>query len=74
MLLIPLFISPSSRDWFMEVMLWATAVYILLSLKYMYKQSWVKTIIKSFLVMFYIVFVTVIFIGLIMVVNVALYK
>jgi hypothetical protein len=74
MLLIPLFISPAARDWFMKAMLWITAVYILLSLKYVYRQSWVKTIVKSFLAMGYILFVTVIFITLIMVINIALYK
>lgn len=74
MLLIPLFISPSARDWFIKAMLWITAVYILLSLKYVYRQSWVKTTIKSLLAMSYILFVTVIFIALIMVANIVLYK
>jgi hypothetical protein len=66
-LLIPLFIDASARRWTNDVIILATVLYLIFSLKYAYRQSWVKTILKSVLATIYIIFITVTFVALIMV-------
>ncbi len=70
LLLAAIFISPSVREWWPVAVVGTTVIYILISLRYLYKQSWLKTIIKSVLAMGYIFFITVMFISLLMIVNV----
>ena len=62
-LIVPLFITPAARNWYMFVILLSLAVYMLLSLRKIYKQSWIKTILKAFLAIGYIIWVTVLFLG-----------
>lgn len=69
-LLIPLFISASARSWFMSVILLSIVFYVLFSLRNIYRQSWLKTILKSVLAFFYIFFGTVFFLGIIMMINI----
>lgn len=69
-LLIPLWITPSARNWFIGVILLSLIVYVLLSLRNIYKQSWFKTIVKTVLAFVYMFFGTLIFLGLIMLINV----
>lgn len=69
-LLIPLFISASARSWFMNVILLSIVLYVLLSLRNLYKQSWLKTILKSLMAFFYIFFSTVFFLGIVMMINI----
>ena len=47
-LLVPLYVSSASRDWFGKVVVVIAVVYVALSLRYLYKQSWGKTILKTF--------------------------
>jgi len=54
LLLIPLFITPDARSWFMYVLFFSLGVYILLSLRRIYRQSWLKTFLKTVLAMGYI--------------------
>lgn len=63
LLLIPLFITPSARTWWGDVAAIATGIYILISLKRIYQQSWGKTILKSIIACLYIFFTTVFFIA-----------
>lgn len=70
LLLAAIFISPSVREWWPVAVVGTTMIYILISLRYLYKQSWFKTIIKSILAMGYMFFITVMFISLLMIVNV----
>jgi hypothetical protein len=60
LLLIPLYLLPSSRSWFAEVLIGVTALYIVLSLRYLYHQSWLKTIAKALLATMFMFFVTMI--------------
>jgi hypothetical protein len=70
LLLGAIFISPSIRTWWPLALVGVTVVYILISLRHLYRQSWIKTIIKSILAMGYMFFITVMFISLLMIVNV----
>jgi hypothetical protein len=58
LLLIPLFFLPSAREWFLKVTLILSILYIIISLRFLYQQSWLKTILKSFLALGYIAFIT----------------
>lgn len=58
LLLIPLFISAESRDWFSYPLIFVVTVYIVISLRFLYRQSWVKTIIKSIIAMGMMIIVT----------------
>lgn len=69
-LLIPLFITPSARSWFMSVILLSIVFYVLFSLRNIYRQSWLKTILKTVLAFFYIFFSTIFFLGIIMMINI----
>lgn len=69
-LIIPLWITPSARDWFMSVVLVSMIVYILFSLRRIYKQSWFKTIVKTMLAFFYIFISTILFLSLVILINV----
>lgn len=69
-LLIPLWITPTARDWFMGVILFSMIVYILLSLRRIYKQSWFKTLLKTGFAFLYIFFGTIFFLGFIMLANI----
>jgi Protein of unknown function (DUF3667) len=69
-LLIPLFITPTARSWFMNVILLSLAVYTLLSLRRIYRQSWIKTFLKTVLAMGFIFLVTVFFLASIMFINI----
>lgn len=69
-LIIPLWITPSAREWFMGVILVSMILYILLSLRKIYKQSWIKTILKTALASFYILFGTILFLAMIILINV----
>ena len=71
-LLIPLFFLPSARDWFGKVVVITSMAYLLFSLRYVYKQSWLKTILKTILAVSYILFVTVVFVSTLMLINVLL--
>lgn len=70
LLLIPLFFLPSARDWFMKVALVLTIGYVIFSLRFLYHQSWVKTILKSFLAIGYITFITLMCITLAILISV----
>ncbi len=72
LLLCAIFISPSVRAWWPLALSGFTVIYMIASLRLLYKQSWIKTVIKSVLSMGYIFFVTIMFIILIMMVNVFL--
>lgn len=69
-LLVPLYITPSARDWFMSVILLSIVTYVLLSLRNIYQQPWWKTILKSLLAFFYIFFGTILFLGIDMAINI----
>lgn len=69
-LLIPLFITPSAREWFMNVILLAIVGYVLFSLRYLYRQSWLKTAVKAILAFVYIFLFTTLFLGAVMLINV----
>jgi hypothetical protein len=66
MMLIAMFITPLAREWWNRVAVIATFIYLVISLRKVYGQSWFKTVIKSFIATFYVLFSTVIFIGLVM--------
>lgn len=70
MLLIPLFITPDARSWFMYVIYFALAAYTLISLRRIYRQSWLKTFFKTVLAMGYIFFVTVLFLAGMIIINI----
>jgi hypothetical protein len=72
LLLSAIFISPAIRVWWPLALNGFTVLYMLASLRFLYEQSWIKTILKSVLAMGYIFFITVMFISLIMIVNVFL--
>lgn len=63
LLLIPLFITPSARSWWGDVTAIATGIYVLISLKRIYQQSWGKTILKSIIATLYIFLTTVFFLA-----------
>lgn len=69
-LLIPLWITPSARDWFMGVVFVSMILYVLFSLRKIYQQSWFKTILKTALAFFYILFGTILFLSAIILINV----
>jgi hypothetical protein len=69
-LTIPLFITPSARSWYMYVLYFALTIYTVLSLRTIYRQSWIKTILKTILAVGYIVFVSILFLALIMLINI----
>jgi hypothetical protein len=69
-MLIPLFITPSARSWFMDIMLLATVVYLLISLRRLYKQSWIKTVVKSVFAMMFIFGISVFFVTFVMIINI----
>jgi hypothetical protein len=68
LLLIPLFITPVAREWWDDVAIIATLLYLVISLRHVYKQGWIKTIAKALIAGFYILFTTVFFIGFIMII------
>ena len=72
LLLCAIFISPSVRTWWPLVLIGSTVLYMLISLRFLYHQSWIKTTIKSILAMGYIFFITVMFLSMIMMANVFL--
>jgi Protein of unknown function (DUF3667) len=74
LLLGAIFISPSIRKWWPLALIGVTVTYILISLRHLYKQSWIKTIVKSVLAMGYMFFITIMFISLMMIVNVFVLK
>jgi hypothetical protein len=66
MMLIAMFITPAAREWWSRVAVMATFIYLIISLRKVYGQSWFKTVVKSFIATFYVLFSTVIFIALVM--------
>lgn len=58
MLLLP-FLVPESFDFLLRLILILLFIYIGLSLKYLYEQSWIKTFFKSFLATFILLFTTI---------------
>lgn len=58
LLLIPLYFAPSSREWFVRVLVVITIIYMALSLKYLHRQSWPKTIVKALLAALFMLFAT----------------
>lgn len=68
-LLVPLFGFSGARTWFSDVVFFFAVIYVVLSLRYLYKQSWIKTLLKSFLAVVFFVFTTAIFFGLMLLMN-----
>jgi hypothetical protein len=66
MMLIAMFITPAAREWWSRIAIMATFIYLIISLRKVYGQSWFKTVVKSFIATFYVLFSTVIFIALVM--------
>jgi len=66
LLLIPLFITPSARDWYDFAFIGITTIYMVFSLRFLYKQSWMKTILKTIIVSSVIILTTVVVVGVIM--------
>jgi hypothetical protein len=64
--------APSKRSWLVDIVLLAFIVYIVLSLRYLYQQSWAKTILKSVIAMVYTFSITIAVFVLVVLVGVAL--
>ncbi|MBT1701404.1 DUF3667 domain-containing protein [Fulvivirgaceae bacterium PWU4] len=69
LLLIPLYLLPSSRDWFVKVLIVITVIYMALSLKYLHRQSWGKTIVKALLAALFMFLVTVLVVSGVMIMS-----
>jgi hypothetical protein len=59
LLLIPLYISKSSREWFDSLLILIVAIYMVISLRHLYGQSWGKTILKAAIAIFFMLTVSV---------------
>jgi hypothetical protein len=58
LLLLPLYVSKSSQEWFNGVLIVIVGIYMAISLRYLYRQSWGKTILKTVLAGFFMVMVS----------------
>lgn len=72
LLLIPLYLAPSSRDWFVKVLIVVIVIYMALSLKYLHRQSWGKTIVKALLAALFMFLVTVLVVSGVMIMSLIL--
>jgi hypothetical protein len=59
LLIIPLFITTQARDWFDTALVCITIMYLIASLRYVYQQSWIKTIAKAILATLFMLLVSV---------------
>lgn len=59
-MLLPIFmyLIPSFHEWYQAILVLVIALYLTLSLKYLYRQSWARTLFKVALAIIYIVVVT----------------
>lgn len=64
--------APSTREWLSDIVLLAIIIYVLLSLKYVHRQSWIKTIIKSIIAFFWTMFVTLVVFIVVVAISVSL--
>ena len=58
LLLLIAYFMPSARDWFYFALIMIILLYLILSLRSLYQQSWIKTILKSMLATALIVFIS----------------
>lgn len=54
----PLYLLPAAREWFDIVLIIVSFVYMIISLRFLYMQSWIKTIVKAVLATSFMILVT----------------
>ncbi|HEY0741346.1 MAG TPA: DUF3667 domain-containing protein [Chryseosolibacter sp.] len=64
--------APATRPFLSDIVLLAIIIYVLLSLKYVHQQSWLKTIAKSIIAFFWTMFVTLMVFALVVVISVSI--
>lgn len=58
LILIPLYVSSGAREWFGVVLIALSFIYMIISLRFLHGQSWMKTIVKAVLATSFMILVT----------------